>query len=225
MYWMMMLVAATPWLSPSPIEEQPSDKAKTRFPPLAQAGNGQDRSSPEGDVQPKNQQQSENAKLLATEKAVLAFVGQHQPKLLELMSFLKVNQPAQYQRALREMARSTQRLETLSKRDDELHAIELKLWQTRSQLRLLAAEISVAGDDKNSALQARLRKLVEKEFNQNLARLRLQRERAAKQLKQLNQQLQQRQAEQEAVIAKTVKTWQNRIARQVPKPKKKDPQD
>ena len=77
-----------------------------------------------------------------SEQATLEFVRTQQPKLLKLLEFLKKRQPNLYSQALKEMSRSQARLEGLAKRDPELHAIELRLWQVRSELRLLAAEIA-----------------------------------------------------------------------------------
>lgn len=154
------------------------------------------------------------------EQRVLSFVGTHQPKLLELMKFLKQKQPGQYEQALREMSRAQVRLESLAKRDQDLYAIELELWQIRSQLRLLAAEISVAPEAKQEKLNAKLALLVEKEVAQDLARLKLQRERTAEQLQQLDQQIAQRESETAVQVEKLLKQWKNRIAQQTPKTKK-----
>lgn len=158
------------------------------------------------------------------ERRVLSFVATHQPKLLELMEFLKQKHPAQYEQALREMSRSRTRLENLAKRDLDMYAIELELWQIRSRLRLLAAEISVAPEAKQEKLNATLAQLVEKEVAQDLARLKLQRERTAKQLEQFDQQIVQRESEHSAQIEKMLKQWKNRIAQQKPKTKKPKPE-
>ena len=78
------------------------------------------------------------------ETPLLEFVEKHQPPLLKLLRFMKKKQPQQYQQALKELARVKQRLSTLEKRDSESHAIELELWQVRSNLRMLVAEILVS---------------------------------------------------------------------------------
>lgn len=162
---------------------------------------------------------SENERV-KEEQQVLSFVGTHQPKLLELMEFLKEKQPAQYAQAQREMSRSRSRLENLAKRDQDMYAIELELWQIRSRLRLLAAEISVAPESKQEKLNTTLAQLLEKEFAQDLARLKLQRERTAKQLEQFDQQISQRESEHSAQVEKMLRQWKNRIAQQKPQSKK-----
>lgn len=194
-------------------ETGPSDFGD-RMPSLAQAKQVE----PSGNASPKELQESRKSR---NDREVLAFVGQHQPRLLELMNFLKKKQPAQYEQALKEMTRSKQRLEGWAKRDQEMYAIELELWQTRSQLRLLAAEISVAKDEKKGALERRLAKLVEKEIGQNLSRLSLQQARLKKQLGQLDRQIEQHRTERDEMVARSLRVWQNRIAKQSPKPNKK----
>lgn len=148
------------------------------------------------------------------EEKVLEFVGQHQPRLLKLLSFMKDKQPVEYQQALKEMSRSQLRLENLAKRDQELHAVELELWQVRSHLRLLAAEISVAKQDDRPILEEQLEKLVESEIARDLARIRLVRLRALKQIEQYDEQIALHTENPNEQLAKAIKTWQSKISKQ-----------
>ena len=154
-----------------------------------------------------------------TEAGLLKFIEEHQPKLLALMSFLKEKQPSAYQQALRELARNQQRLDGLAKRDPQLYAVELELWQTRSHLRLLAAEMSVAKNPNNEKLSSELSRLVELEAEQDLARLRILRERAAQQVSKLDEDIRKRTGEHDELVAKSLKSWQNRIRKQSPRTK------
>lgn len=155
-----------------------------------------------------------------SEKELLEFVGEHQPQLLRLMTYLKQKQPTLYERAAKEMLRSQQRLRNLAERDAELYAVELASWKTRSQLQLLAAEISVSKDVKKADLESKLSELVELEFQQGVERLKLQRQRAEAQLALITSQLDQRASQHDELVEKSLKMWQARIAKQLPRSKK-----
>lgn len=144
----------------------------------------------------------------------LEFVGKHQPNMLKLLEFLKNQRPPLYQQALKEMSRSQQRLENLSKRDPQLYDIEIDLWNLRSELRLLAAEVSVKSAEPNAKQKKKLTELAQQQADQELAKLRLLKVRAEKQVAQLNSQIEQRVSNEEAVVAKTIQYWTNQIAKQ-----------
>ena len=148
------------------------------------------------------------------EAKILQFAGAQEPKLLELMKFLKQRQPAAYQQALREMSRGQQRLESLAQRDEELHAVESELWQLKAKLRLTAAEISVAKKDSVKDLEAKLESLAEDLEATEIARLKILRDRAADQLKQLQEQILARESGQDEQVKRIIKSWQSRIRKQ-----------
>lgn len=155
------------------------------------------------------------------DQEVLEFVGKHQPKLLELMKFLK-RQPEQYLLAIREMSRSKQRLESLAKRDEAMYAIELELWQVRSKQRLAAAEVLAAKTDgARSKAEKKLESLITQEYREDLKRLELQRQRAREQVKRLTKVIEDRSGSQEAWEQKALKSWKNRISKQAPTRKSK----
>lgn len=193
----------------SPSVTTATDGDKDRIPPLAQAGKS-DRPT-----------KQEEAKQREGEQRTLEFVGQHQPELLELLEFMKKKQPSQYQQALREMARTQQRLEGLALRDKELHAVELELWNIRSKLRLIAARIPVVQEKKREALREELEQLVAQEVDQNLAKLKIQRARTETQLANINKQITRSETELDQVVAAALKSWNNRIAKQMPRKRKK----
>ncbi|MFK7734675.1 MAG: hypothetical protein AB8B50_01520 [Pirellulaceae bacterium] len=147
--------------------------------------------------------------------ATLAFVGEHQPRLLKLMKYLERKQPAQYQQALREMGRSKTRLESLKKRDEEMYSIELELWQLRSEQRLVAAEL--ATQEKPARLKAgeeELEQLIVRESKKNLERLDLLHQKAQSQVQRLELQIEKSEANQASWVQKQLKTWGNRIQKQ-----------
>lgn len=149
------------------------------------------------------------------EKATLKFVSKHHPRLLELMSFLKKRQPAQFQQALRETSRTMQRLEGLQQRDPELHDVELGLWQTKCDLRLVAAQLSIASTERELGRASnKLRELVDQEIALGLDKLKIQHQRARQHAQELGLQLSKHQASAENRAERALKSWENRIARQ-----------
>ena len=155
------------------------------------------------------------------EERILKFVGQHQPEMLKLLKLLKQKQETRYAQALREIRRSQQRLESLARRDKELYEAELALWRVRSQLRLLAAEMSVADEASRKAFTGRLEDLVKQEIAADTRRLECVRARVVNELAKLDTQIRKREEDNEALVARAVKSWQNRIRKQSPRVTKK----
>jgi DNA repair ATPase RecN len=154
------------------------------------------------------------------ESPLLEFVEKHQQPLLKLLRFMKKKQPQQYQQALKELARVKQRLTTLEKRDSESHAIELELWQVRSNLRMLVAEILVSERDSQEKLKKQLHELVEKEIDLDTARLKLEQKRMEQRLSTVQSQLAERTENRDAALSKAIKTWENRAFKSSARPKK-----
>jgi hypothetical protein len=144
------------------------------------------------------------------EAPLLEFVEQHQPSLLKLLRFMKKKQPQQYEQAIKELSRVKQRLANLEKRDAESYVIELELWQVRSKLRMLVAEILVSPQDSQEKLKMQLHGLVQKEVDLDSARLQLEQKRIAQRLAQVQSQLEDRTADRAATLSKAIKTWENR---------------
>lgn len=148
------------------------------------------------------------------EKSRFEFVEKHQPKLAQMLRYLKKSDSDQYQKALAETARSQARLVSLSKRDGELYEVELGLWKTRGQLRLHAAEMAAKGELASKNLTEKLQRLVRKEVQLDLARLELIRDRAQKQARELTERIEKSKTSQDALVSKSLKTWQTRIKKQ-----------
>jgi antitoxin (DNA-binding transcriptional repressor) of toxin-antitoxin stability system len=206
------------------IEIAKADRPFADLAPLAQATSFNPSSQVQGDVQKNNASQFAIDEA-TEERLLLVFVEQQQPKLLKLLEFMKRKQPAQYEQALKELSKAKQRLNTLEKRDQELYEVELKLWQVRSQLRMLVAEITVADRSAKEMLKNRMADLVEREVDLEVAKLQIEQIRAEQRLAQLKSQLQDRTGDRDATIAKSMKTWENRAARNAPRTKSNKPQE
>jgi hypothetical protein len=166
--------------------------------------------SAEADKKQAAKERPESGEISASEEEkVLDFAKREDPELHELLKFLKKKRPTSYQQALRETGRTQQRLENLQQKDPDLHQIESQIWKTRSKLSLLAAQLSVK---ENDTLEKQLESLVKALDSQEVAKIKLMRDRAAKQLEKLNNQLNDRTAAGSA--EKSLESWKNRIKKQ-----------
>lgn len=192
---------------------EPTVDSLSRFGPLAQAAVS---SETVGSAQPIGKPPSDET---IDEAPLLEFVEKHQQPLLKLLRFMKKKQPQQYEHALKELARVKQRLSTLEKRDSESHAIELALWQVRSNLRMLVAEILVSEKESQEKLKIQLHELVEKEIDLDTARLKLEQNRMEQRLSTVQSQLAERTENREAALNKAIKSWENRAFKSSTRPK------
>ncbi len=190
---------------------EPFDDSMDRIGPLAQATAPDLRGS---------RIAKEASSTTADEGSLLEFVELHQPALVKLLKYMKKKQPQQYEQALRELTRVKQRLNSLEKRDAESYAIELELWQVRSKLRMLVAEILASDKSSQEKLRGQLHGLVEKEIDLDLARLQLEQQRIEQRLSSVQSQLNERTSDRAATLSKAIKTWENRAFKPTARPKK-----
>ncbi len=108
------------------------------------------------------------------EKAALDFAAQHHPELVSLITPLKTSNPREYQRAVRELFRTTERLSGIRVNNPVRYELELDAWKLQSQIRLLTARLTMTTDPE---LELQLREALKKKGETQL-RL-LQNERAA----------------------------------------------
>jgi len=120
------------------------------------------------------------------EAAVLKFVQQNHPELSTLLESLKTKNEKEYQRAIRDLFRVTERLAQFHGRDNERYDVELRLWQAQSRLDLLAARLKMSDSDE---LRAQVRQSLEEVFSMRQALLRLERLRAADRVQKLDEQI------------------------------------
>ena len=116
----------------------------------------------------------------AREAAALAFVREHHAELESLLIQLKESQPKQYEQAVRDLFRTSEKLASLQERDRQRHDLELKAWQARSRVQLLSATLLMSPQDKPTAnkLKAALldeagarRKLLQLDYDRTTKRL------------------------------------------------------
>jgi len=74
------------------------------------------------------------------ESDAIAFVQEHHSELVALLQSLKSMRQKEYEMAIREIIRTKKRLESLAKRETDLHAMELEAWKLKSKIDLLMAK-------------------------------------------------------------------------------------
>lgn len=130
--------------------------------------------------------------------AAMTFVQQHHPELADLLVYLRDNLPNEYNKAVRELFRTSERLARLQENGDaRRYNLELQIWQTHSRAQLLSARIRMRWD---ARLEAELRKLLELQFQLRLAQLENDRDRAVAKVDKLNEQIEQFTLSREQVI-------------------------
>lgn len=131
------------------------------------------------------------------EAAVLTFVQRNHAELAALLAHLKANQRDEYERAIREIFRVTERLATIQERDTTQYELEIDLWTAQSQVQLLAAKLKMGITDE---LRDELRKALAVQADARLALLQHEREKAKNRLARLENDIQQFEADREKTI-------------------------
>lgn len=120
------------------------------------------------------------------ETAALALVTEHHPELIDLLEQLKADNSKQYQQAIAELYRASQKLSQRKAKDPPRYELELKAWKLDSQARLLAAKLTM---DANPQLEERLMAVLLEREDVAIALLGLERNRISDRLKQADRQL------------------------------------
>ncbi len=109
------------------------------------------------------------------EASALAFVREHQPELATVVEALRPMNPAEYRKAIGELAQVARSLGSLRERNPRRYAVALADWKARSRVELLAARL--AGSPSEEKL-SELRLAIEAKVDAEAARHRLELEQA-----------------------------------------------
>ncbi len=131
------------------------------------------------------------------EAAVLNFVERNHSELSELLAHLKSDQPKQYEQAIKEIYRVTERLAGVQERDPLMYELEVKLWTAQSRVQLLAARLKMGASD---SLKQDLREALGNQIDARLDLLRHQKQQAAERLAKMDSDLSQLEANKEKQI-------------------------
>lgn len=111
----------------------------------------------------------------ARERRVIPFVEEQNPELAKLLAHLKKHKPVHYDQAVRELARTVTALSSSKGQDTDLYKLELRAWQAKTRVQLLAAQ-SMMGD--KEGLKAKLREAIQEELQVKADELAYRRERS-----------------------------------------------
>jgi L-2-hydroxyglutarate oxidase LhgO len=131
------------------------------------------------------------------EEAVMAFVKEHHPALAELLVQLKTGSPKEYEQAMRELFRTSERLAQIQERDPQQHKLEIKLWQAQSRVQLLTARLKMSDSQE---LREQLRAALNEQLDMRLALLRLERDRVSDRLNDIDRQVQKLQSNRQDLV-------------------------
>lgn len=120
------------------------------------------------------------------EATATVFVKQHHPELAELLIHLKDSSPKEYERAIRDLYRASERLAQVQERDSQAYELELNLWKARSRAQLLNARLQMADDEE---VRRQLRAAVTEAYDLRLQILSRERDKFAEKAKNLENQI------------------------------------
>jgi len=135
------------------------------------------------------------------EAAALKFAKEHHPELAKLLGPMKSARPKEYQKAVRELSRTADRLTRMQTRAPERYAIEIELWKTESRLRLIAVRTAMVDDDER---REQIEKLV---TDRNALKIKLyefERDEAKSRITQLDKQIETLKAQESNAVRKEV---------------------
>lgn len=131
------------------------------------------------------------------EAAALTFVQRNHPELAELLAYLKTSQPEEYQRAIRDIFRVTERLGQIQERDPLQYELEVAFWTAQSRAQLLAARAKMGASEE---LLRQLREALGMQMDARLALLRHERQKLAERLARIDGEIAMRESQREAMI-------------------------
>jgi hypothetical protein len=148
------------------------------------------------------------------EAAALRFVSENHRELSGLLERLKTSSPEEYKRAVRELFRTTEKLAQTKSLDRERYDIELESWKADSEIRLLAAKLTM-GDSQD--LRSKLRKELVRKNKLQLERLLLEKRRIDQRLKRLEESIEKAQKDQEQLADRQMAELLRNLGKEKPK--------
>ncbi|HMC11723.1 MAG TPA: hypothetical protein VKH44_10550 [Pirellulaceae bacterium] len=136
------------------------------------------------------------------EAAVTTFVQRNHAELAELLGVLKASQPDEYERAVKEIFRATERMEQIRERDPLQYELEVVAWTAQSRVQLLAARLKMGSSDE---LVKQLREALKTQNEAKLTLLKHERQKAADRVSKLESDIARFESDREEVIDKQLK--------------------
>ena len=120
------------------------------------------------------------------EAAALEFVRLHHPELAELLDRLKSNHRSEYERAVRELFRTSERFAQLQERNPGRYQSDLQLWKLNSRIQVLIARLAMETDPQ---VERELRAVLAEQIELKRQQLQSERDKAAAKLAELDREL------------------------------------
>jgi len=172
----------------------------------------------EGDARPMKRPLAKEMPVFTPEReaAAITFVRTHHPELADLVAVLKERQPKEYQRALRDLFRASERLAQIHDVDKGRYELELKAWKLQSRVVLLTARMTMEPSDK---LRGDLKTALEQQYDNQLALVRADRDRAKQRIEMLDKQIERLEQQKAEAIERQVETLSREAKKMNPKAK------
>jgi hypothetical protein len=139
----------------------------------------------------------------AREAAVMAFVTHHHPELADLLVQLKSGNTKEYEKAVRELFRTSERLAQIREKDMVQYDLELTLWQAQSRVQLLSARVKMST---SKDLREQLKTALNDQLDARIALLKREREKASERIADLDQQLQRMEKNRKQLVDRQAET-------------------
>lgn len=132
-----------------------------------------------------------------TEAQAMAFVGEHHPELARVLEPLKAKNPAEYRKAVAEIAQVARNLADLERRNPRRSELALDAWKAKSRVELLAAQLAGSPTEE---LRSQLRSAIEAKVDAEIRRQRFDLEQAEAAARKLRQSLDRLENHRDAVV-------------------------
>jgi hypothetical protein len=136
------------------------------------------------------------------EAAVLTFVQRNHAELAELLAALKTNDPEQYERAVRDIFRTTERLAQIQERDPLQYELEVAAWTAQSRVELVAAKLKMESSDE---LIKQLREALKTQNQARVALLKHERQKFADRVSKLDTEIARFERDRDPAIERQLK--------------------
>lgn len=145
------------------------------------------------------------------------FVEQYHPELANLLTTLKMKRPKAYHGAVRDLYRSSQRLENIRSHDMVRYELELRLWTVRSRIQLMSARLKVQDSPE---FREKLRQSLDQQIDLRIALLQHQQAKMSRSLEKIETQLKKLENNRSQEVERQL---QRLTFRRKPKPRKSKP--
>lgn len=122
------------------------------------------------------------------EAAAITFVKMHHPELADLLARLKQHSRTEYERAIRELFRTSERLAQYQEKNAQRYEFELQNWKLGSRVQVLSAKLAMNADP---VLKQELREVLRERAELKRNQLQAERDRTAARLAELERELKQ----------------------------------